>query len=552
MRAFGVVMLGVAVVVAAWTNGCGRDEAPSRSGEGEAETVAVDEGVAARVEDRGAETAEVSGAEGRPQSEVVPTEESSGERAALEEVRRTGSYGELQRGQAVSAPVGSAGGTLRSGDVVLEIPPGAMPERRVVTLEVPGGAGALERPLPSSPVFGGIVGGPWNLEFRGTARLSVPVDGVFPPGQPLQLLAWQPGLMAYTIIARAPVDSEGARVVFPVARLGRMVLRPEPERVEEPEIACGQRRLRLRESVPDVSEDRAVGLVDPAERIARADAFAWLVDFRIAPGAETVGFKNEEVRNSPRTRRDERNHQDEDFLMDPNLSAAVAVLGALVRQQWRDPLSGVPAFDLRLTEAYDSFIEHSERSTHYQGRAGDLTLDPVPGSTLVERRRFYGQLSALAVCAGFDWVLFEDAFHAHASVVPTRMAWIEREGAARYALWERRLAGAAERVGEAGAIEGARALTTRLGWPGEVEEWSTRTVDGLRELVVADGRLFWRYADGQLPPASRNADDVRFAVEPVVRVDGGGGEVLEAWLRPHVRTAAWSVWLDARRDGRAD
>lgn len=446
-----------------------------------------------------------------------------------------GTYGRLASGDPVAAPVGPSGGTLRSGPVTLDIPSGAMPSQRVVTLTTVGAPDGLERPLPPSPTFGGIVGGPWDLEFRGTARLTVETGELFPPGTPLQLLAWQAGLLSFTIIARGTVDASGGRVTFPVTRLGRMTLRPEPVRVPSRQPDCTHPRLRLRHSEPVESEDATVGLVDRADRLARPDAFAWLTDFRRLSEAAFTGFKNEEVTNAPRTRRDERNHQDEDFLMDPNLAAATALLARLVQAEWVDPLSGAPAFELRVTEAYDSFIEHAARSTHYQGRAGDLTLDPVPGASLPERRRMYGRLAALAVCAGFDWVYFEDAFHVHASVLPTRIAWRVRGADGREQVRSRAL-GLPEEPGgvtPSGRPEGAR----------------SRTLDGARELKLVDGRLFWRYADGMLPPASVNAEDVRFAVEPAVRVDAGQGQVVDAWLVPHPRTEAAWRWFHGSPDG---
>lgn len=100
----------------------------------------------------------------------------------------------------------------------------------------------------------------------------------------------------------------------------------------------------------------------------------------------------------------------EDFLMHPAMILPLTRLNQLVQAEWGG------AFQLRVTDAYDSLLEHdppeSEPATryslHYEGRAIDLTLWPVDQSQ-------YGRLCALAHCAGFDWVIHE-GHHCHASI----------------------------------------------------------------------------------------------------------------------------------------
>jgi hypothetical protein len=100
----------------------------------------------------------------------------------------------------------------------------------------------------------------------------------------------------------------------------------------------------------------------------------------------------------------------EDILMHPAMLQPLARLNQLVQAEWGG------AYQLRVTDAYDSLLEHdppdsepSRRySLHYEGRAIDLTLWPVD-------YRHYGRLCALAHCAGFDWVLNE-VTHCHASI----------------------------------------------------------------------------------------------------------------------------------------
>lgn len=101
---------------------------------------------------------------------------------------------------------------------------------------------------------------------------------------------------------------------------------------------------------------------------------------------------------------------DEDSLFHPDLISPLARLNELVQAEWK----GV--YQLRVTDAYDSLLEHdppeidkNERySLHYEGRAIDLTTWPV-------NRNIYGRLCALAHCAGFDYVEHE-VTHCHVSV----------------------------------------------------------------------------------------------------------------------------------------
>lgn len=100
----------------------------------------------------------------------------------------------------------------------------------------------------------------------------------------------------------------------------------------------------------------------------------------------------------------------EDILMHPAMILPLSRLNQLVQAEWGG------AVQLRVTDAYDSLLEHdppeSEPATryslHYEGRAIDLTLWPVDQSQ-------YGRLCALAHCAGFDWVL-DEGNHCHASI----------------------------------------------------------------------------------------------------------------------------------------
>ena len=110
-------------------------------------------------------------------------------------------------------------------------------------------------------------------------------------------------------------------------------------------------------------------------------------------------------------KREERPPLDEeDFRMHPAMLLPLTRLRELVAAEWGG------AVQLRVTDAYDSLLEHDLRqpdltrrtSLHFEGRSIDLTTWPVD-------RAKYGRLCALAHCAGFDWVHHEGD-HCHASV----------------------------------------------------------------------------------------------------------------------------------------
>lgn len=89
----------------------------------------------------------------------------------------------------------------------------------------------------------------------------------------------------------------------------------------------------------------------------------------------------------------------EDILMHPAMLLPLFRLNELIEQEWDG------AYQLRITDAYDSLLEHhldqpdEERrvSLHFEGRALDLTTWPIEPA-------LYGRLCILAHCAGFEWV----------------------------------------------------------------------------------------------------------------------------------------------------
>lgn len=450
-----------------------------------------------------------------------------------------------------------SGGTLVAGGLSFEVPAGALPDTTTISLEVVADPSELGRPLPGSLPLGAVRGEPWNPQLSRAARLTVPLTHELEPGTPVELLAWQPQMRAFIVAGRARVDETGTKATFPVRQLGEMLVRGVPVRSADAAERCPGEDFTLHQTWPSPSEDAIVGLTAVEERYPRNLAFSLLSDFRLAPSYELVDFKNEEVVNGSAFRADERNHRDEDFLMDPNAAAALAVLAELVASEWLDPFTGEPTTRVRVTEAYDSLIEHSPQSTHYQGRAIDLTTSPVPAADGVSRRDWYGRLSRLSVCAGFDWVLFENQAHVHASVVPTEIAFVaDADGALEVSTgelrWPRQVEPTRHRwavdpEGVAGlrweAADRFELVTAPVGTVDAAADAddgthfaSTRTVDGLREIVVIDGRAYLTNV-GPLPPlGSFDADGTPVDVEYPLPLSPADRYVRSATFRSHPAT----------------
>lgn len=143
-------------------------------------------------------------------------------------------------------------------------------------------------------------------------------------------------------------------------------------------------RLALGQRVPNDVEVNVVGAA--AEPVRRGSgAFTRLVSCQDCPFV----FKDEE-------------RNDSDRMMTPRLRRGLVQLSKLVSETW-------PKLSLRVTEAWDDRREHGAGSIHYEGRAADITTSDQDPQKL-------GQLAALAVKAGFDWVYYEDATHVHVSV----------------------------------------------------------------------------------------------------------------------------------------
>lgn len=322
------------------------------------------------------------------------------------------------------ATLSANGGTIVAGDSRLDVPSGAMREPGIIQIES-FAASDVAREAPRGLMLAAGSSEPANLGLTRVAKFYVPLQFEIPEESgdvELELLSWHPALGTWLTTSYAEASAGDDTVLFYTDYIGDFVVRVRARWDDDRLERCEGDTLNMGEAIP-ANEDRAVGITAVGDRLNRSDAFAVLSDGRIMGLPTHVSFKNEEQRDLPgRISADERDHQDEDFLMDPQVAESLRILGDLSGQEWRTYFTDEPAYDLRITEAFDSLGEHRDVSTHYQGRALDLTLTPVPRGNLATRRAFYGRLTRLAVCAGFGYSLFENRFHVHVSSASTRVA----------------------------------------------------------------------------------------------------------------------------------
>ena len=323
-----------------------------------------------------------------------------------------------------AASVGATGATLRAGGYRVSIP--AL-ESVVETTWRAVPDDEFRTPRPGSTVLAAASLEPANTITPSMMTLSFPLDEGIEPGRYVQLLTFNRSMDAYFVVDEARVTGRGT-ATFHTDVYSQYLVIARPELVEQANLDCQTEPLALRERQPGPVERAVTGDVAPESRLSRDAAFAHLADLRTYEGHENIVFKNEERRFSGQNGRPVCH--DEDYLVDPSLAQATIDLGASVRAQWRDPISGEPAFQLRITDAYDSLLEHSNRSNHYRGLAVELTLAPVPAANRATRAALYGRLSSLAVCAGYDFVHFENRHHVHASsrgTVPIAITRLDEE-----------------------------------------------------------------------------------------------------------------------------
>lgn len=310
------------------------------------------------------------------------------------------------------ATVGAGGGELAAGDYRVVIP-GVDDETEAEWLPI--AEVDVLQPRPLSTILAAAELRPFYQLTDGMMQITFPLDRPIERGTRLQLLSHNRSMDAFFVVDENTPSDDGT-VTFRTDMFSQYVVIAAPRLAHTD---CEGSPMAIRQRIPNRQEGNAVGQVARDMRMDREAAFAVLADMRFVDGAHTIVFKNEERRHNP------PQFTDEDFLVDPRLVGPLVDLGHNTLTQWIDPIGGGPAFQLRVTDAYDSMIEHSPTSNHYRGRAVDLTMSPIPAANPQTRARLYGQLSRLAVCAGFDFVHFENRHHVHVSSRETRVAWIE-------------------------------------------------------------------------------------------------------------------------------
>lgn len=510
--------------------------------------------------------------------EDSPESEDTSDAPEFEEIPPANAFREGAGG----ATVHRDAATIVAGDMRLEVRAKSLKEPQVVQIATRE-PNDFDRVLPAGLLVGAGTGSPRDAGFLPVARWHIPLMYQMEADTVLEVLSWHPLLKTWLNLGDAAVTPNGTHALFFTMVMGDVVLRKKPiKAIDVGGELCPGETFRLREEWPD-KEDAAVGLSAEENRMSREDAFRYLNDYRLGNGLAQCVFKNEETlglwhRNAVAG----ESYIDEDYLMDPNAAAALQVLELLVAHEWTDPYTGEPAVQIRVTEAYDSLAEHSSTSSHYHGRALDLTFSPVPPPGSRPRREYYGRLARLAVCAGFDYVLFEDNFHVHASVLSTEVAALVQDADGQYGVlsgdliapeqWKlhtyRWNADAFEATTiawggwntlEVGSAEDEALLLQRGRSGFERKETRTHTPirrirTGTQELRVVADRLYLVNTEGRPSIGSGDEEHGAVAVPTPVQFPLGDWRVVDASFRPHTKTRkAWrelegtmNEYLDAR------
>ena len=477
------------------------------------------------------------------------------------------------------ATVDRSAAVIVAGDMRLEIRENSSKVSQVISIRTMT-PDQVERELPAGLIVGAASGTPHEPRLVPVAHWTIPLAYQMPPRTVLEVLGWNPFLNSWAVLGDATVSSDGTKAVFLTMILGDVVLRAKPVRDPAVQALCEGNNFRFKEEWPS-DEPNSVGLTPQEERVTRANAFAYLADYRLHPAGENVSFKNEETAGAwHRNAVAGQSYRDEDFLMDPNAEAALTVLQDLVAREWYDPYTGESVTQLRLTEAFDSMVEHSRLSTHYQGRGIDLTLTPVPAPGAQNRRFWYGRLARLSVCAGFDYVFYENNLHVHASVHPSKVAVLVRGDDGRFGVLVGDLAAPDRWVLHPVRWTADELAATSIAWTG----WRTievrgdggapalvlhaddasqerrgaspdaglrATQTGLQGLRVVDGALY--YVNRVDAPRLGSGDELSNLqrVPAFTSVPLEGWTVVDAVFRPHDRTReSWVTYRGASEAAR--
>lgn len=216
-----------------------------------------------------------------------------------------------------------------------------------------------------------------SLEETSSSAAAEPRRLFFPDG--INLISLSISIGNAKVELRVSSDAKAPQIVPP-----SVAVRAGTESCRDSAIFLAGDDLTIGDKVPASAESAVCGAIK--KRIRRTD-----VEFKnlVANNNPLIAFKDEEGTGADR-------------MMSTGLSERLNALAKTVDEEW-------PGTRLRVTEAWDEDDEHSGTSLHYEGRAADLTTDPVDPKKL-------GRLGRLAVEAGCDWVWYENSGHVHVSV----------------------------------------------------------------------------------------------------------------------------------------
>ncbi|HEX9830334.1 MAG TPA: hypothetical protein VGA94_01480, partial [Thermodesulfobacteriota bacterium] len=121
--------------------------------------------------------------------------------------------------------VGPDGGVvIGSGDVVLEIPPGALDEDTFITVRLIDESEVPMPPPEGSFLVVGVELKPDGLEFNIPITITVPIDSEFQAGTPFPLLIFNPIDNTYEFEGEVVVNEDGISITFQTSHFSKLTI----------------------------------------------------------------------------------------------------------------------------------------------------------------------------------------------------------------------------------------------------------------------------------------------------------------------------------------
>lgn len=272
--------------------------------------------------------------------------------------------------------VGPAGGVLRADDLTIVIPPGAVAQDTVLSLEV---------------------------DASGQVSVDAPITLLTPAVVGFSLTRWAPELVDDNPRDTAELlegqRAVGARAYFTTLRLSSFSL-PDAATIAVP-LGFDAEPWRIREASAPWEPDWTI--VPPVDR-------ADITPECLVSASDLVEDRHDRPYRLLRLGR----QLEEATTLSFEAYAGLATARALMAET-------MPGYDLWLTGAWDSSGRiHHRNSLHYFGVAVDLGLARWTGRSWVKEKpadpRLMGRIPAIMRMSGFSWVYFENRRHVHASV----------------------------------------------------------------------------------------------------------------------------------------